>query len=277
MTGKKYLVIFSMVLISLGLVVVGVMARGKSSQASGSSNAAEAVEGVMDDSSGETSHSEQGLGEETAQEGRLTESADEDRYTETSTGDGDFQVGDNTRGGSGRPAVSDADEDMDLLYHPTPQVVVNKMLEMARIKKGDVVYDLGCGDGRFVITAAQKYKVRGVGIDLNPERVEDSLRNVKKAGVEKLVSIHKGNVLRWDLREATVVTTYLFPEVMARLEPILLKQLKPGSRVVSHEFEMVDWQPVKKHTVKYKGESYNILLYIVPERKPAKKKPARAK
>ncbi len=158
------------------------------------------------------------------------------------------------------------EEVMDLLYLPTPEYIVDKMLELAKVKKGDIVYDLGCGDGRIVVRAAKKYGAKGVGIDLNPERIEESLENVKKHKVEKLVTIKKGNVLEEDLRKATVVTLYILPELMMRLEPILLDQLKPGSRVVSHAFTMDKWVPAKEETHVYEGAEYNLFLYVVPER-----------
>ncbi len=169
------------------------------------------------------------------------------------------------------------EEEMDLLYLPTPMPVVEKMLELAQVNKNDVVYDLGCGDARIVVTAARKYGARGVGVDLNPERIEESLENVRAHKVQNLVTIKKGNVLEEDVREATVVTLYLLPELVVRLEPILKKQLKPGSRVVSHAFTMDRWPIEKEKTVRYDGQDYNIFLYVVPERKPDKKTKKKAK
>jgi uncharacterized protein (TIGR03000 family) len=129
-------------------------------------------------------------------------------------------------------------------YVPTPQAVVDKMLELAKVSKDDVVYDLGCGDGRIVVTAAKKYGAKGVGVDLNPVRLQESMENVKKNGVEKLVTIKKGDVLKTDVSGATVVTLYLLPSVNLQLKPILQKTLKPGARVVSHDFDMGDdWPP----------------------------------
>jgi len=160
----------------------------------------------------------------------------------------------------------DADEKMDLLYLPTPEYIVDKMLELAQVKKGDVVYDLGCGDGRIVVRAAKKYGVRGVGIDLNPERVIESLENVKEHKVEKLVKIKQGNILKEDVRKASVVMLYILPDLMAKLEPVLLKQLKPGSRVVSHAFQMDEWKAEKEITYEYEGANYNLYLYIVPQK-----------
>jgi SAM-dependent methyltransferase len=130
-------------------------------------------------------------------------------------------------------------------YVPTPQDVVDRMLELAQVTKNDVVYDLGCGDGRIVVTAAKKYGARGVGVDIDPVRIEESKANAKAAGVEKLVSFKVQNVMDTNVSEATVVTLYLLPSVNMALRPILTKQLKPGSRIVSHAFNMGDWEPEK--------------------------------
>ena len=111
------------------------------------------------------------------------------------------------------------------------------MVEMAQIKKGDVVYDLGCGDGRIVVTAAKKYGVKAIGFDIDPERVKDSNENVKKNKVENLVTIEEKDIFELDLRPASVVTLYLLPELNVKLMPQLAK-LKPGSRIVSHDFAM---------------------------------------
>lgn len=127
---------------------------------------------------------------------------------------------------------------------PTPQAVVNKMLEMAEIRTGDVVYDLGCGDGRIMVTAAKKYGVKAVGFDLDPERVEESLANARTNGVAHLVTVKQADVFTVDLSEATVVTLYLLPELNVRLMPQLAK-LKPGSRILSHDFDMRGAVPVE--------------------------------
>jgi hypothetical protein len=127
-------------------------------------------------------------------------------------------------------------------YVPTPMAVVEKMLEMANVTKHDILYDLGCGDGRIVITAARKYGTRGVGIDLDPERIKESNANAKQAGVENLVDFRLQDVMKSEISEATVVTLYLLPESNALLRPILEEQLKDGARVVSHNYHMPDWQ-----------------------------------
>ncbi|NQT83274.1 methyltransferase domain-containing protein [bacterium] len=143
----------------------------------------------------------------------------------------------------------------DVVYVPTPHEVVKKMLEMAEIKKGDVVYDLGCGDGRIVVAAAKKYKVKAVGFDIDPKRIKESLANVKSNKVEHLVTIKKADIFTLDLREATVVTLYLLPQLNVRLMP-QLKKLKPGSRIVSHAFDMRGAKPVQVYKVKVKDEDY---------------------
>ena len=137
-----------------------------------------------------------------------------------------------------------ATREPNVVYVPTPQSVVDKMLELAEVKKGDVVYDLGCGDGRIVVTAAKKYGVKAVGFDINPVRVEEALANVKANHVEKLVTIKQADIFTLDLREANVVTLYLLPSLNVKLMPQLAK-LKPGSRIVSHDFDMRGAKPVQ--------------------------------
>ena len=133
---------------------------------------------------------------------------------------------------------------LDVPYVPTKQEVVEEMLRMAGVKPGDVVYDLGCGDGRIVVTAAQKFGARGVGVDIDPRRIAEANENARRAGVEKQVTFKVGDLFETDIREATVVTLYLLPDVNLRLKPKLLRDLKPGTRVVSHDFSMGDdWKP----------------------------------
>ena len=132
----------------------------------------------------------------------------------------------------------------DVPYVPTKQEVVEEMLRMAGVKPGDIVYDLGCGDGRIVITAAQKFGARGIGVDINPQRIDEANANARRAGVEKEVAFRLGDLFEADIHEATVVTLYLLPDVNLRLKPKLLRDLKPGTRVVSHDFSMGDdWKP----------------------------------
>ena len=133
----------------------------------------------------------------------------------------------------------------DVHYEPTPQLIVEDLLKMAEVNRTDIIYDLGCGDGRFVITAAKKYGARGVGIDIDPERIKESNQNAQIAGVMDKVKFIEADLFETDIREATVVALYLLPELNMQLRPKLLKDLKAGSRVVSHEFDMYDWQPDK--------------------------------
>lgn len=128
-------------------------------------------------------------------------------------------------------------------YVPTPYPVVNRMLDLANVTKDDVVYDLGCGDGRIVITAAERYGARGVGIDYDPERIAEARANAERRGVQDLVSFIEQDAMQADVSEATVVTLYLLSSSNRKLRPILTRQLRPGSRIVSHAFRMGDWQP----------------------------------
>jgi len=146
-------------------------------------------------------------------------------------------------------------------YVPTPQEVVEKMLEMADVKKGDVVYDLGSGDGRIVVTAAKKYGVKAIGFEIDPERIRESHENIRKAGVGHLVEIRQQDIRTVDLSAASVLTMYLLPEVNLMLRPNIWSQMKPGSRVVSHDFDMGDWKPLK--TVELKDSStWGHTLYL---------------
>lgn len=138
----------------------------------------------------------------------------------------------------------------DVPYVPTPQPVVDKMLDIAKVGKGDVVYDLGCGDGRIVITAAKDRGARGVGIDLNPQRITEAKANAASAGVEDKVTFKVGDLFTADFSEASVVTLYLLPDVNRALRPQLWKQLKIGTRVVSHDFDMgPEWPPERTERV----------------------------
>jgi Cyclopropane fatty acid synthase and related methyltransferases len=130
-------------------------------------------------------------------------------------------------------------------YIPTPQDVVDRMLTLAEVSSKDIVYDLGCGDGRVVITAAKKYGARGVGIDIDKDRIDESRRNAREAGVSSLVRFERGDILEANVSDATVVTLYLVSSANLKLRPILTKQLPAGARIVSHTFGMGDWQPDK--------------------------------
>jgi len=146
-------------------------------------------------------------------------------------------------------------------YVPTPQDVVEKMLELAGVTSNDVVYDLGCGDGRIVITAAKKYGAHGVGIDISPDRIQESIANAKAAGVENLVTFKLGDVMKEDVSAATVVTLYLLTSSNLALRPMLTKQLKPGARIVSHSFGMGDWEPKKTETLRL-NSGWDRKLYL---------------
>jgi precorrin-6B methylase 2 len=151
-------------------------------------------------------------------------------------------------------------------FVPTPDEVVAEMLRLANVDKNDVVYDLGCGDGRIVITAAQKLGARGVGVDIDPERIKESNENARKAGVTDRVKFLQQDLFEIDLSEATVVTLYLLPDVNLRLRPKLLRELKPGTRIVSHAFDMGDWKPEKVVTVSSDDRERTIYYWVVPSK-----------
>jgi SAM-dependent methyltransferase len=151
---------------------------------------------------------------------------------------------------------------LDVPYVPTRQVVVNAMLQLAKVTSGDIVYDLGCGDGRIVITAAKTYGASGTGIDINPQRIREANENARAAGVTDKVKFIEADLFKTDLSNASVVTLYLLPAVNMKLRPQLLKQLKPGSRIVSHAFDMGNWKPEK--TIRVDGST--IYLWTVPQK-----------
>src|SRR6202051_1790095 len=137
----------------------------------------------------------------------------------------------------------------DVPYVPTTEAAVQAMLKLAGVKKSDVVYDLGLGDGRMVIAAAKSFGARGVGIDINPVRIREAKENARTAGVEKLVRFEENDLFQADIREATVVTLFLLPHINLKLRPKLLQELKPGTRIVSNTFDMGDWKAEKESTV----------------------------
>ena len=166
----------------------------------------------------------------------------------------------------GLARANDPSRPLDVPYVPTPEAVVEGMMKLARVKRGDVLYDLGCGDGRVVIAAA-KLGARGVGIDLNPERISEAKHNATRAKVTKQVQFRVGDLFETDVSPASVVTLYLLPEVNQRLRPRLWQQLKVGTRVVSHDFDMGDeWPP--EQTVRVENKT---LYYwtITPQQKKA--------
>ncbi len=166
--------------------------------------------------------------------------------------------------------ADDDKQEPDVIFLPTPQRVVEKMLELAKVTKNDIVYDLGCGDGRIVLTAARKYGCKAKGFDIDPERIKDCMANYKKESkqVQDLVKFERKDIFKQDLSEATVVTLYLLPQLNVKLVP-QLKKLKAGSRIVSHAFDMRGYKPDKKETVTVKDDdgnerSFDIYLWTIP-------------
>lgn len=156
-------------------------------------------------------------------------------------------------------SASRAQFSYDVPYVPTPHVVVEEMLRLANVKSDDFVMDLGSGDGRILIAAVRKFGARGVGVDLDPDRIAESDYNAQLQGVSDRVAFHRGDLFKFEIGEASVVTMYLLPSVNIRLRPRLLRELKPGTRIVSHDFDMEDWRPDQKSTVRK-----NVFLWIVP-------------
>jgi precorrin-6B methylase 2 len=150
----------------------------------------------------------------------------------------------------------------DVIYVPTPQAVVEAMLQVANVTKNDMVYDLGCGDGRIPITAVKKYGAKAVCVDLDPERIAEINENVKKEGVGASVKVIHGDLFEQDLSPASVVTLYLLPSLNLKLMPKLMKELKPGTRIVSHAFDMGDWKPEKELEV----EGRKVYYWTIPKK-----------
>jgi SAM-dependent methyltransferase len=160
----------------------------------------------------------------------------------------------------------------DVPYVPTTEKAVEEMLKLANVQKNDVVYDLGCGDGRIVIAAAKTFGARGVGIDINPERIKEARENAKRAGVEHLVRFEENDLFEADFKPATVVTLFLLPQINLKLRPKLLSDLRPGTRVVSNTFDMGDWKAEKQAALdgaddsEYSGLSHKFFLWTIPAR-----------
>jgi tRNA G37 N-methylase Trm5 len=152
----------------------------------------------------------------------------------------------------------------DVIFVPTPQEVVDAMLKLANVHAGDVLYDLGSGDGRIPVSAAKQYGIRAYGIDIDPQRIQEANENAKKNGVTHLVQFRREDLFKADFKEATVVTLYLLPDLNVKLRPRLLAELKPGTRVVSHQFDMGTWKPDKKVEL---SSSRTIYLWTIPPRK----------
>jgi uncharacterized protein (TIGR03000 family) len=158
---------------------------------------------------------------------------------------------------------------------PTPDDIVDEMCKLAKITKNDVVYDLGCGDAVMLIRPIQKFKVKkGVGIDIDPKMIEIAKKKVKEAKVEDKIDLRVGDILNVkDMSDASLVLLYIGDDLGERLSPVLQKTCKPGTRIVSHRFSLGDWEPTKKVTVKGEdGSEYDLLLWVVPEKKIEKKK-----
>ncbi|MBI3684644.1 MAG: methyltransferase domain-containing protein [Acidobacteria bacterium] len=157
------------------------------------------------------------------------------------------------------PLAAQFDDNLDVPYVPTPPEVVEAMLKLGGVKKGETVIDLGCGDGRIVVMAAEKFGARGIGYDLNPERIKEANENARQAGVTERVKFIEKNLFEADISPANVVTLYLLPSVNEKLKPRLQAELKPGTRVVSHSFTMGDWKPVKEEDI----NGRKIYLWII--------------
>jgi SAM-dependent methyltransferase len=160
-----------------------------------------------------------------------------------------------------QPSIQAEAPKLDVPYVPTPQPVVDKMLELAKVTKDDFVIDLGSGDGRIAITAAERYGANAMGVDISPERIREARENAKKAGVEEKVEFKKQDLFETDISRATVLTMYLLSSVNMKLRPRILSELKPGTRVVSHSFDLGDWEP--ERTEKVDGRTVH--FWVVPD------------
>ena len=154
----------------------------------------------------------------------------------------------------------------DVPYVPTHEKIVAEMLKVAKVKKTDVLYDLGSGDGRIVITAAKKFGTRGTGIELLPQLVREARDNAQKAGVSELAKFVEGDIFEANIADATVVTLYLLPAVNMRLRPKLL-ELRPGTRIVSHNYDLGDWKPEKTIKINLADGEHTVYYWVVPARK----------
>jgi len=184
---------------------------------------------------------------------------------------GTAQVPEEDPSSSTSPSTTTPDDttDKDVPYVPTTQAVVTRMLEVADVSEDDVVYDLGSGDGRIPITAAEQFGARGVGVEIDSNLVEKARANAREAGVEGRVQFRQGDLFNIDLSSATVVALYLWPEINIQLRPKLLRELDPGDRIVSHDFRLGDWEPdrVVDAGRGNTGEE-TVYLWIVPEEVP---------
>jgi SAM-dependent methyltransferase len=153
---------------------------------------------------------------------------------------------------------------LDVIFVATDLTIVNAMLTLAGVTRDDVVYDLGCGDGRIVIAAAKEFGARGVGVDLDPQRIREAQANAVRAGVADRVTFRVQDIFDTEIQPATVVTLFLSPELNARLRPKLTSQLKPGTRIVSHRYGIGDWAPERTDTFSVRGTRNHIFLWRVP-------------
>ncbi|MEX2223238.1 MAG: class I SAM-dependent methyltransferase [Candidatus Rokuibacteriota bacterium] len=163
-------------------------------------------------------------------------------------------------------AQTPTQKEPDVPYVPTHERVVAEMLKVAKVKKSDVLYDLGSGDGRIVITAAKKFGTRGTGIELLPTLVQEARENARKAGVSDRAKFVEGDIFEANIRDATVVTLYLLPAVNMKLRPKLL-DLRPGTRIVSHNYDLGDWAPQKTIRLKLDDGEHTVFYWVVPPRK----------
>lgn len=166
--------------------------------------------------------------------------------------------------------IDDPAREPDVVFWPTPPSVVDKMLEAVHVTKSDLVYDLGSGDGRIVIEAARKYGARGVGYEIDAKLVEESRRKAKEAGVEHLVTFERKDIFTLDLTPATVITLYILPGMIARMIPQLQK-VKPGTRIVSHNFPMKGVEPDQVINADEPGRAHSLLLWTAPLKVPARR------
>jgi precorrin-6B methylase 2 len=155
----------------------------------------------------------------------------------------------------------------DVIFVPTPQAVVDAMLKLANVHKGDILFDLGSGDGRIVVTAAKQFGIHATGIDINPVRIAEANENAQKNGVTGLVQFRNEDLFEADIKDASVVTLYLLTSLNLKLRPKLWRDLKPGTRIVSQTFDMGDWEPEKQEVV----EGHTIFLWRIPEGAAQKK------
>jgi precorrin-6B methylase 2 len=169
-------------------------------------------------------------------------------------------------------AQSERRRQFDVPFVPTTEEAVRAMLKLAEVKNTDIVYDLGCGDGRIVIAAAKTYGARGVGIDIDPDRIREAKANARKAGVDNLVRFEENDLFQANFREATVVTLFLLRSINLKLRPKLLQELNPGTRVVSNTFDMGDWRPDKEQSLPGANDyestylSHKFFLWTIPQR-----------